>query len=578
MNSTTSQIRRMTRGLVAAMLLAIALIAGLSLVSLSGSRAAFEQRAVDAAENIAHGMGRAVTAEIGRVGTALQSVVLALEREGGAAHTPPAVLAQVLAAQRSLMPEVDGLRIADATGRVLDGRGVPADRLFSVADREYFVRARAGADSSLIVSEPVLGRISQKWVVVVARRLSGPDGSFAGIVFATLDSAFFERLFQPVDLGPQGAISLRSASQRLIARRAAAGDSGGSQGSNNVSAQLAQAIQAAPDEGNYVARTALDGIERVNVYVRLKPLPLVVIVGLATDDFLAPWLHEVLVVGVLATLLVLLMLASSWLGWRAWMRSAEAEQHRRELAQEQALRTQAERHARELDALLTERSDMLDVMAHEVRQPLNNASAALQGAATALATVGDTVASQRVVRAQNVLGHVLASIDNTLAVASLLAGAGPIERSDTDIDTLVAVCIADMPAGERGRIRVERQTSARTASMDMSLMRLALRNLLSNALKYSPPGSEVTVRISDHDDPLALWIEVIDRGPGIDAELASRMFERGARGHHPDGPSGLGLGLHIVRRVMQMHGGDVDVVAEPDGFVMRLVVDEARSD
>ncbi|WP_204265529.1 hypothetical protein, partial [Enterobacter hormaechei] len=58
----------------------------------------------------------------------------------------------------------------------------------------------------------------------------------------------------------------------------------------------------------------------------------------------------------------------------------EELRHRAELAQEQRLRRQIESHAQELDQLLRERSEILDVLAHEVRQPLNNASAALQSA------------------------------------------------------------------------------------------------------------------------------------------------------------------------------------------------------
>lgn len=568
----------MTRWLLVVSALAIALITGLSVVALHGSRVAFERRALDAAENVATGMKQALLAEFGRVGTGLQSVVLALEHEGGLSRATPEVVQRLLATQRSLIPELPGFRIADAQGQLLYGPGVPADGSLSVADRDYFLRARDTGDDGLIVSEPVLGRITQRWIVLVVRRLADRDGRFAGVVIASLDAVFFERLFEAVELGPKGAISLRSAGLRLIARRSGDPEVPGSSGSNNVSPQLAATIRAAPDEGNYVAPTALDGIERVNSYLRVGPLPLYVIVGLATDDYLVPWRQEVRVVSTLAGLLVALLAVSFWLARRAWLREAQAQHDRRLLSQEQALRAQAEQHAEELDGLLRERSDMLDVMAHEVRQPLNNASAALQGAATALTGLGDTVAAQRVVRAQNVLGHVLASIDNTLAVASLLAGAGPIERTDTDIDTLVAVTIADMPHAERGRIRIERQTSARTASMDMSLMRLALRNLLSNALKYSPAGSEVTVRIADRDHPLALLLDVLDHGPGIAAGQVTAMFERGARGHHPGGPAGLGLGLHIVRRVMELHGGSVEVVPGEARFAMRLVLAEGPLD
>lgn len=238
----------------------------------------------------------------------------------------------------------------------------------------------------------------------------------------------------------------------------------------------------------------------------------------------------------------------------------ELKQTQAALHRESALRVQIEEHAAKLQTLLQERTEMLDVLAHEVRQPLNNASAALQSAQNSLRATGDVRTSERVVQAQVVLGDVLSSIDNTLAVASLLARPDPIHREDMDIATLIEVVIADMPVAERGRIQLHRDTSTRTALMDMSLMRLALRNLLSNALKFSPPGSAVQLRIADSDTPPALLIEVIDHGAGIPSELMPRLFNRGARGGRGKDGHGLGLGLYIVERVMFMHGGDVKLV------------------
>jgi PAS domain S-box-containing protein len=258
----------------------------------------------------------------------------------------------------------------------------------------------------------------------------------------------------------------------------------------------------------------------------------------------------------------------------------EQYQRRMDLQREQTLRLQTQQHAEALDRLLHERGEMLDVMAHEVRQPLNNASAALQGAAATLRQLGEQTASQSLTRAQTVLSHVLASIDNTLAVASLLARPDPIQRGDTDIDTLLAVSIADMPERERARIQVERVTSTRTASMDMSLLRLALRNLLSNALKCSAATAPVTIRLSDSDVPLALVIEVIDRGTGIAPQRVPTLFERGANGGASGGPgAGMGLGLYIVRRVMELHGGQAELAANSaQGVTMRLVLTQTMED
>lgn len=177
---------------------------------------------------------------------------------------------------------------------------------------------------------------------------------------------------------------------------------------------------------------------------------------------------------------------------------------------------------------MAERDELLRLMAHEVRQPLNNASAALQAATVELSRDGKLTAAEPMRRAELVLNEVQQSIGNTLAVASLLVGGQRIEGVDTDIDALIEVSIADLPPSEAWRVNIERETNTRTATMEPGLMRLALRNLLSNALRCSPPGSPVTVRVSDSDEPLALILDVIDHGPGIPPDRNAALRRPGA--------------------------------------------------
>jgi PAS domain S-box-containing protein len=246
---------------------------------------------------------------------------------------------------------------------------------------------------------------------------------------------------------------------------------------------------------------------------------------------------------------------------------------RAELQREQVLRHQIERHAQDLRELLAERSEMLDVLAHEVRQPLNNASAALRSASAVLAGKGEALATARLERARTVLGEVLAGVDNTLAAASLLAGASGLQHQELDVDTLIDVVIADLAPGDRPRVQVHHQAALHGAPMDLGLMRLALRNLLSNALKYSPPGSPVLLRAVDVEDAgaagPALALEVIDSGPGFDLAPDQLPFERGSKGKR----GGSGLGLYIARRVMELHAGRIELVSSSaQGSTLRLVL------
>ena len=224
-------------------------------------------------------------------------------------------------------------------------------------------------------------------------------------------------------------------------------------------------------------------------------------------------------------------------------------------------------------ALLHERDETLAVLAHEVRQPLHNAAAVLQSAAATLASSGQPRSVAQIQRAQSVLGQVLASVDNTLATATLVGRSEPIQGLLADIEMLVQIAIGDMPAEQRHRVGISFATATRNAVLDTNLMRLALRNLLANALRHAPEGSPVTVRVSSGGTPPALLLDVVDSGPGIDAALAPTVFERGTRGRSPTGAPGHGVGLYLVRRVMELHRGSVSLVRNgPDGVTMRLFV------
>jgi signal transduction histidine kinase len=169
-----------------------------------------------------------------------------------------------------------------------------------------------------------------------------------------------------------------------------------------------------------------------------------------------------------------------------------------------------------------------------------------------------------------VIGDVVAQIDNTLAAAALLVGSRPLERSDTDIDMLLQLVMGDFPPAERARIVVERRTPTRTASMDLSLMRLALRNLLANALRHAVADTPVRIVVADSDEPLALLLDVVNHGPAVPAALRGWLFERGVRG---SGSRGQGLGLYIARRALQLHGGNAELLDSPPGeTVFRLVL------
>lgn len=234
---------------------------------------------------------------------------------------------------------------------------------------------------------------------------------------------------------------------------------------------------------------------------------------------------------------------------------------------------QLEVAARTREALSSERARTTRLLAHEVRQPLHNAAVALQSAVATLARgPGVQEAAAAIEQAQAVIRRVSTTLDNTVAATTLLAAQGRISTADTDLQVLMELCLADLPPEARHRVHLQHLADARSARLEPSLLRLALRNLLVNATLYAADDSPVELRVLDSDDPLAVVFEVADQGPGIEPDLRERLFDEGSRGPQPTVP-GYGLGLHVVKRVARLHGGSVDWRPnEPRGSVFRLVL------
>lgn len=156
----------------------------------------------------------------------------------------------------------------------------------------------------------------------------------------------------------------------------------------------------------------------------------------------------------------------------------------------------------------------------------------------------------------------------TRLLDTVAVGRGDLHRGPTDLVAL-AVLAADAVRAtvlDRGvRLRLDTPDSA-SASVDASSVRQAIDNLLSNALKYAPAGSEVVLRVT-REGPW--WVvSVRDEGPGIPAPMREVLFEPFHRA--AGSSSGAGLGLTIVREVARRHGGRAYIADTTPGTEVRI--------
>lgn len=224
------------------------------------------------------------------------------------------------------------------------------------------------------------------------------------------------------------------------------------------------------------------------------------------------------------------------------------------------------RQARRRQARLRQRarSEALAAAAHDLRSPLANVATFLE--MLLAGDAGELSAEQRelVERAHNDIWRVLHRANNLLDVARLDAGLFALDRSTNDLRAVLEEATRSLESIARLRevtIRIDDQRQTRTAWVDAFQMGRVLANLVDNAIRHSPRGSEVCVRLWN-PEPGSVSVEVRDQGPGLSPEEQAKLFVRGGRAKVKRGPLSSGLGLYIARGLTEAHDGSITVDSE----------------
>ncbi len=201
-------------------------------------------------------------------------------------------------------------------------------------------------------------------------------------------------------------------------------------------------------------------------------------------------------------------------------------------------------------------------LAHELRTPINRLMGEAEVTLSKKRTLGDCLeVIESSLEEYAILSRM---IDNLLFLARAENPETVIERTISEARREVEVVIEYYDALlKESDIKVLCEGNA-TLSADFSLFRRALSNLLSNAIRYSPSGSQIAVSIRKNKDNF-IEIKVCDHGSGISSEHSKKIFNRFYRTDfsRSEHPKGMGLGLSIVKSIMKLHGGEVLVDSIP---------------
>jgi diguanylate cyclase (GGDEF)-like protein/PAS domain S-box-containing protein len=320
---------RFARWAWVATLLANASVIGIVvLVSSQGrQQAADDARAVT--ENYSRILEESLVGFVRNIDNVLLAVADEIDRQRAHGSLDGKVLEAFLHRQHARIPEALGVRVTDAQGNIRHVVGEEGARRANISDRRHFILHRNDPRAGLVISDPVMSRVSDHWVVVYSRRLNNPDGTFAGIVHVAVETAQLVKILAKLDLGEHGNSGLWSRTT-LIARYSRNDPSGASTGATTPSVQLGELLASDASSAFYHARSGIDGIERQYHFRRVDGFPLYTVVGVADVDYLAKWRSDTLRLTALAASFIAVTLLFAGLAHGAWRRREQTQAALRE--------------------------------------------------------------------------------------------------------------------------------------------------------------------------------------------------------------------------------------------------------
>lgn len=230
----------------------------------------------------------------------------------------------------------------------------------------------------------------------------------------------------------------------------------------------------------------------------------------------------------------------------------------------QQLRMRGEELSRQALAALDAHREVLSIVAHDLRNPLGVvAHWALQ-----LLHADPSMPRAEIERGLSAIARNAARMERLIAdildESRIRTGHLPLDCSQHLLSQLLADVSELRPLAQQKRVSIDIHPPQqdRLISCDRDRMNQVLGNLVTNAIKFSPPGGAVTLSVND--DGAEAVFAVHDQGPGIDPEALPKVFERFWR-RETSCDGGVGLGLYIVKGIVEAHGGHVSVESRLGG-------------
>ena len=576
-------IRRRLFLLAVAALLPLVVMAGFGVFLLVRNQ---HEEAARAARELTRALAIAVAAELGRSTSVVEALTTSPALDTGQLDEFHRRAARVVATQ----PHWHGIVVVDGAGTsVVDTRVAYGTPLPPLEDREAVARLRATGAPAIgnLVGNPDERSAPYHFSVQVPVLR---EGTLRYAVIALVDPAVIVEILKSQGVPPDWVISIFDAAGRRVARSRAHDENLGKPGAPSL-----VTLMASPADEGWGRTTAVEGDEIYTAYSRLNAVRWTVATGIPVATVEATVGRSLLAFG--GGILLSLLIGAAVASWvargiaapiAALGRAAQALGRREPIAVPMtaiaeiqqvadALTSAADERARgehERETLLARtqearsaaeaanraKDEFLAMLGHELRNPL----AAVSNAVALLDHAG--ASPEAAVRARQIIARQTAQLarltDDLLDAGRVITGKIVLHREPLDVAEIVTRVLATVDVG---RHRVTREVASVWVDGDPTRIEQIVSNLVGNALKYTREDGSITVRVTTA--PGEAVIVVRDDGIGMPADLAARAFELFVQGDRPldRAAGGLGIGLTLVQRLAQLHGGMASVFSAGPG-------------